>query len=44
MPFSENETFRLWHSFKPRQKEIVNKLARELFSIKIYPEAFDFSF
>lgn len=44
MTYSENQTFRLWSSFMPRRKEILNNLNSELFSMQVYPKTFDFSF
>ena len=44
MTFAKNQTFRLWSSFMPRRKEILNNLTSELFSMQVYPKTFDFSF
>lgn len=43
MSFANNQTYQLWKSFMPRRKEIENALTSNLFSIQVYPEAFDFS-
>ncbi len=44
MTFANNETIKLWQSFMPRRKEIKNVLMTDLFSMQIYPQAFDFTF
>lgn len=43
MSFANNQTFVLWQSFMPRRKEIVNTLTKDLYSLQIYPDYFDFS-
>jgi AraC family transcriptional regulator len=37
MSLADNKTATLWRSFKPRQKEILNNLNGDLFSLQIYP-------
>ena len=44
MSFSDNQTARLWQSFMPRRKEILNNVSADLISMKIYPHSFDFTF
>lgn len=44
MSLADNQTFKLWQSFIPRQKEIKNSLTTELFSMQVYPQSFDFTF
>ena len=44
MSLADNKTFKLWQSFMPRRKEIKNILTADLFSMQVYPPAFDFSF
>jgi AraC family transcriptional regulator len=44
MTFADNQTFKLWQSFMPRRKEILNNLSSDLISLQVYPESFDFAF
>jgi AraC family transcriptional regulator len=44
MSFADNQTFRLWQSFMPRRKEIINNISVELISLQVYPPSFDFTF
>jgi AraC family transcriptional regulator len=44
MTFANNHTFRLWQSFMPRRKEIINHLTADLISMQVYPLSFDFTF
>jgi AraC family transcriptional regulator len=44
MTFANNQTFKLWHSFMSRRKEIINNLTSDLFSVQVYPQSFDFTF
>lgn len=44
MSLAANRTAELWQSFMPRRKEIANHLSTDLFSIQLYPPAFDFTF
>ena len=44
MSLADNHTVKLWQSFLPRRKEIENRLTTDLFSLQVYPPAFDFSF
>jgi AraC family transcriptional regulator len=44
MTFDNNQTFKLWQSFIPRRKEILNNVSADLISMQIYPHSFDFTF
>jgi AraC family transcriptional regulator len=42
MSFTDDQTFRLWHSFMPRRKEIRNSVGTDLYSLQVYePFYFD---
>jgi AraC family transcriptional regulator len=42
MSLADNQTWKLWHSFMPRRKEIMNNVGPDLFSVKVYePSYFD---
>lgn len=43
MSFAENTTGILWRDFMARRKEIQNATTRDLISMQIYPQDFDFS-
>ena len=44
MSFADNQTFKLWQSFMPQRKEIINSLSADLISLQVYPESFDFAY
>ena len=44
MTLTDNQTFKLWQSFMPGRREIKNILTTDLFSLKVYPQSFDFTF
>lgn len=37
---SENKTFELWQSFKPRVSEISSRINRNFYSLQVYDESF----
>ena len=41
MSLAHNKTPELWRQFMPRQKEISNRLNKDLFSVQVYQETFD---
>ncbi len=43
MNYVNNGTFKLWHSFMPRLKEIRNRTSSALVSMQIYPDNYSFS-
>jgi AraC family transcriptional regulator len=44
MTLANNQTFRLWQSFMPQRKEIINNINNDLISMQVFPPAFDFTF
>jgi AraC family transcriptional regulator len=44
MSFASNQTVKLWQSFLPIRKEIVNNVTTDLISLQVYPPSFDFTF
>ncbi len=42
MTFANDLSVVLWQGFMPRRHEITNRLGDDLYSVQIYPEAFDF--
>jgi AraC family transcriptional regulator len=44
MSLSNNKTSELWKSFMPRQKEILNNVGSELYSIQVYNRLYFSSF
>jgi AraC family transcriptional regulator len=44
MSYANNHTAKLWRSFMPGRKEIINNLTTELISLQVYPPSFDFTF
>lgn len=44
MTLANNLTFRLWQSFMPQRKEIINNINNDLISMQVFPPAFDFTF
>lgn len=40
--FTDNKTSGLWQSFKPRLKEIKNKISADLFSVQLYNDDYYF--
>ena len=39
---AENHTVLLWKKFMPRKREITNQLSEALYSVQVYPPAFNF--
>ena len=44
MTYAKNKTLNLWQSFMPRRKEITSSLNKEIISMQVYEESFDFSY
>jgi AraC family transcriptional regulator len=42
MTFAHDLSVVMWQGFMPRRHEIVNRLGDDLYSVQVYPEAFDF--
>jgi AraC family transcriptional regulator len=42
MSFARNKTFKLWKSFMPERKNIMNSIGTDLYSVQIYGINFDF--
>jgi AraC family transcriptional regulator len=42
MTFSNDLSVSMWQAFMPRRHEIKDRLGEDLYSVQVYPEAFDF--
>lgn len=42
MSLADNKTGELWRSFRPRQREIGNKVTSDLYSMQVYSQPLDF--
>jgi AraC family transcriptional regulator len=42
MTFANDLSVAMWQAFMPRRHEIKDRLGEELYSVQVYPEAFDF--